>query len=295
MTARATAPAKRWQIRVLLIVSFLAVTVGTIANGFYGQHWFFNADNVVDALPLALLFLVAAGVIAGQDRWPAGRTWLTVGAWLLAAAGALAVVLQVQIAMVDDNGSGILDAQPWSFVRGLAGAFADVIGFASLAIGLWLSRPSGWGAIRPAVIIGIAAVIAIAAAGPVAALGIGPIVVLDPIVILGQAPIVLELVASGALAVAAMRAAPQARPVPELLIALGSACTTIAHGIGWWLFYLEPPFETFALLAAAAGAGLLVLAAGFWSATLFWPMANESLAATEGVDGHAGWPQDSCD
>jgi hypothetical protein len=281
MTARVTSPATWWQIRVLLIVAMLAVIVGTIANGFYGQQWFFNADNVVDALPLALPFLVAAGVIAGQDRWPAGRRWLTVGAWLLVAAGALAVVLQVQIAMVDDDLSGILDAQPWSFVRGLASAFAEVLGFASLAVGLWLSRPSEWGAVRPAVIIGIAVVIAIAAAGPVAALGVSAIVLLDPIVILGQLPISLGLFASGALAVAAMRAAPKMRPLPELLIALGSACTTIAHGIGWWLFYLEPPFETFAWLAAAAGAGLLVLAAGFWSATLFWPIWDGSVAATD--------------
>ena len=71
----------------------LAVGIGTVANGFFGQEWYFNADNVVDALPLALPFLVSAGVVAGQDRWPAGRTWLTAGAWLLAAAGALAVVL----------------------------------------------------------------------------------------------------------------------------------------------------------------------------------------------------------
>src|SRR6188472_2692168 len=99
MGARATTQATRWQVRALLVVAILAVIVGTIANGFYGQDWFFNADNVVDALPLALPFLVAAGVIAGQDRWPAGRTWLTVGAWLLAASGALAVLFQVQVAM----------------------------------------------------------------------------------------------------------------------------------------------------------------------------------------------------
>ena len=71
----------------MIVAAVLAVGIGTVANGFFGQEWYFNADNVVDALPLALPFLVSAGVIAGQDRWPAGRTWLTAGAWLLAAAG----------------------------------------------------------------------------------------------------------------------------------------------------------------------------------------------------------------
>jgi hypothetical protein len=279
MTERMTPQSGRWQIWVLLIAAILAVIVGTIVRGFYGSQWFFNADNVVDSLPLALPFLVAAGVIAGQDRWEAERIWLTAGAWLLAAAGALTVLLQVQIAMVDDDLFGILDLQPWSYIRGVVRAVAELLGFASLAVGLWLSRPAEGGAIRPAAMIGIAVVIALAAAGPLAALGVGTIVRLDPIVILGQVSIMLGLVASGALAVAAMRAAPQARPVPELLIALGSTGTTIAHGIGWWLFYLEPSFEMFAWLAAAAGAGLLVLAAGFWSATLFWPMADDSIAA----------------
>ena len=158
---------------------------------------------------------------------------------------------------------------------------AELLGFASLAIGLWLSRPTERGGIHPAVMIGIAVVIAIAAAGPFAALGVSAIVLADPIVILGQVPISLGLFASGALAVAAMRAAPQRRPMPELLIAAGAACTTIALGVAWWLFYLEPSFETFAWLSAAASAGLLVLGAGFWSGTLFWPLDDRSVGEAQ--------------
>jgi hypothetical protein len=275
-------PTTRWQLQFFLIAAILAVIVGTVANGFFGHQWYFNADNLVDALPLALPFLLATGVIAGRERWQAGRTWLTVGAWLLAAAGALAVLLQVQVAMVDDDLSGILDAQPWSFIRGVVSAFAELLGFASLAVGLWLSRPSEWGAVRPAVIIGIAVVIAIAAAGPFAALGVSAIDLPDPIVILSQAPISLGLFASGTLAIAALRAAPRLWPMPELLIASGAACATMAQGIGWWLFYLGPSdVDIFRWLSVAASAGLLLLAAGFWSATLFWPMAEESIAATE--------------
>jgi hypothetical protein len=264
----------------MIVAAVLAVGIGTVANGFFGQQWYFNADNVVEALPLALPFLVSAGVVAGQDRWPAGRTWLTAGAWLLAAAGALAVVLQVQIAFIENDDAGFFDAQPWFFIRAMVSAFAEMLGFASLAAGLWLARPGEW-RVRPAVMIGIALVIAIAAAGPFAALGVSAIVLADPVVILGQVPISLTLFASGALAVAAVRATPPMRPLPELLIASGAACATIAMGATWWLFYSEPSFETFGLLSAAASAGLLVLAAGFWSGALFWPVDDGSMAATQ--------------
>lgn len=281
MTARPVPTTRRWEIRVLIVAAVLAVGIGTVANGFFGQEWYFNADNVVDAMQLALPFVVAAGVIAGQDRWLAGRTWLTAGAWLLAIGGALAVVLEIQVASVENDVAGILDAQPWWIARAVVGGLAEPLGFASLAIGLWLSRPTERGGIHPAMIIGIAVVIAIAAAGPFAALGVSTIVLADPIVILGQVPISLGLFASGALAVAAMRAAPQWRPMPELLIAAGAACTTIALGITWWLFYLGPSFETFAWLSAAAGAGLLVLGAGFWSSTLFWPADDHSVGEAQ--------------
>lgn len=279
MTARAIPATRRWEIRILIVASILAVGIGTVANGFFGQEWYFNADNVVDALPLAMPFLVSAGVIAGQDRWPAGRTWLTAGAWLLAAVGALAVVLQVQITFVENDDAGFFDAQPWFFIRAMVSAFAELLGFASLAAGLWLARPAEW-RVRTAVMIGMAAVIAIAAAGPIAALGVSAIVLTDPIVILGQVPISLGLFASGALAVAAVRAVPAVRPIPELLIASGAACATIAMGVSWWLFYLEPSFETFAWLSAASSAGLLVLAAGFWSGAVFWPADDGSIEAT---------------
>ena len=273
-------PTTRSQIWVFVIAAVLAVGIGTVANGFFGQEWYFNADNVVDALPLALPFLVSAGVIAGQDRWPAGRTWLTAGAWLLAAAGVLAVVLQVQIAFIENDDAGFFDAQPWFFIRAVVSAFAELLGFASLAAGLWLARPAEW-RVRPAVMIGIAVVIAIAAAGPFAALGVSAIVLADPIVILGQVPISLGLFASGALAVAAIRAAPPVRPIPELLIASGAACATIAMGVSWWLFYLEPSFETFGCCRPPPAPACSCWAPGSGAATLFWPADDRSVGEAQ--------------
>ena len=132
------------------------------------------------------------------------------------------------------------------------------------------ARPSG--RVRPAVMIGIAAVIAIAAAGPFAALGVSAIVLTDPIVILGQVPISLASLHRVRLPSPPSAPFRRCRPIPELLIASGAACATIPMGVSWWLFYLEPSFETFAWLSAASSAGLLVLGAGFWSGTLFWPV-----------------------
>jgi len=261
----------------------VAVVVGTIANGFYGLDWFFNFDNVVDALPQALPFLISAGVIAGQDRWAAGRIWLIVGAWLVAIDGVLAVLLQLQVAQVNNDVGGVLEAQPLLLIRGLAGALAHFLGFGSLAAGLWLSRAEGWSGVRRAAAIGLAVAIVLAAAGPFAAFTQDYISWTNVVAVVGQVPFTLGLLAIGALAIAALRAAPQGRPaLPEFLIAGGAVTNVIAVGATWWLFYSAPgEIYPYPSLSAVGRIALLVVAVGFWSATLFWPMADESIAATE--------------
>jgi hypothetical protein len=285
MTARAMYTAQRWQVWALILAAAVAVIIGTVANGFFGLDWFFNADNVVDALPSAVPFLVAAAVIAGQDRWPAGRTWLIAGAWLIALDGALAVSLEIQVALLENDVNAFQGAEPWFVVRGISSALAQVGGFAVLAAGLWLTRPTEWGLIQRRVAIGLAAVLAVAAVGPFAALNLIPSIPnsSDPnlvIVVLGQVTFTLGLLALGALAVAGVRAAPPLRPLPELLIATGAAASTIATGLTWWVFYTSPDFNVFAALSAVSQIGLLVVAAGFWSGAMFWP-ADDDRSVTE--------------
>jgi hypothetical protein len=286
MTARTVTSTRRWQIPALVIAALLAVVLDTIANGFLGEQWFFNADNVVDALPLAVPFLIAAGVIAGQDRWPSGRSWLVAGAWLLALSGALALVLEVQVALIQNDSESFIDAQPWVVVSGAGSTVAQALGFGSLATGLWLSRPTEWGGVRRAVAVGLALVLAVAAAGPFAVINLippmdGPS---DPslmVVLLGQVIYTLVLLALAALAVAGVRAAPPVRPLPELLIAGGASVSAIATGITWWAFYTTPDFTVLAELSAVSRFGLLVVAAGFGSGAMFWPV-DEERSATAG-------------
>jgi hypothetical protein len=229
-------------------------------------------------------FLVAAAVIAGQDRWPAGRTWLIAGAWLLAIDGALAVILERQVALLENDVDAFQDAEPWFVVRGIASAFAQIGGFASLAAGLWLTRPTEWGGIQRGVAVGLAVVLAVAAAGPFAAVNLIPSIPDSSdlnlvIVLLGQVTFTLGLLALGALAIAGVRAAQPLRQFPELLIASGAAVSTIATGITWWAFYTAPDLAVFATLSAVAQVGLLVVAGGFWSGALSWPADDDRSVA----------------
>jgi hypothetical protein len=276
MTARANPSTGRWQLWAFLVAAPVAVIVGTIANGLFGDQWFFNADNVVDALPLAVPFLIGVGVITGQDRWRSGRSWLVAGAWLLALDGALAVLLEIEVAMFMNDLAPVPNQSPWSILRGFATQFAQILGFASLAAGLWLTRPTRWGGTRRAVWIALAVVLAVAAAGPFAAVNLASSLG-DPgdpslaLVMLGQVTFALGLLALAALAVAAVRAAPPLRPLPELIIGAGAAVSTLAAGTAWWAFYTAPDITALGALLAVAQLGLLVVAAGFASGALFWP------------------------
>ena len=275
MTARAIPSTGRWQLWALLIAAPVAVIVGTIANGIFGDQWFFNADNLVDALPLAVPFLVGVGVIAGQDRWRLGRSWLVAGAWLLALDGALAALLEVEVAMFMNDFAPVPNESPWSILRGIASPFAQILGFASLAAGLWLTRPTRWSGAQRPVAIALAVVLAVAAAGPFAAVNLASSLGNpgDPslaLVLLGQVTFSLGLLALAALAVAAIRAAPPLRPVPELVIGAGAAVSTLAAGASWWAFYTAPDITVLGALLAVAQVGLLVVAVGFASGALFW-------------------------
>ena len=200
--------------------AIVAIAVGTFARGFFGQDWYFNADNVADSLPLALPFLVAAGVMLGVDRWSPGRTWFVIGAWLLALHGVLDVLLELQFASIMSDGTAGVPS-PWPAAQSWLHRAAQALGFGALAVGMWLAPADGWRGLPRwgALVIAIATVLTVAGlvyvnlAALVATHALTPEWVL--IVVLGG----LFVVAAAAFAVACLRAAPRGMPLPELVIA----------------------------------------------------------------------------
>ena len=274
MSARPASRDVPWQVWAFAAAAILAIAVGTVARGFLGQDWFFNADNVADSLPLALPFLVAAGVMLGADRWAPGQTWLLAGAWLLALHGLLGVVFELQVASITNDGA-ISATDPWPVVNGLLDGSSHALGFSALAIGMWRSSSNEWRRVPAWAAFVVAAVTAVTVAGLLATnlAVVAQAQVPTPYVVASVVLYAAFVAAAAALAIAALRATPPTRPFPELLIAAGAAIYGINRGLAWWLSGVLPPDSglhrlTFTDIADAA---LLAVAIGFASGALFRP------------------------
>ncbi len=271
----------RWEAWALLTAAAVAVAVGTIARGMVGvTEWVFNADNLADSLPLALPFLVGAGVMVGAGRWAAGRQSLVIGAVLVALSGAMAVALDVVFTLMT-TGQGLGDTSWWLPAFGILLAASSTIGFSALAIGIWRSGSRAWGGLRAAAALGVALVAALAAAGPLVttALSLQGNPVSPYLVTIGLTS--ASVAATGALAIACIRAAPTRTPLPELLIAAGATIHAVVHGGWWWLLLgsMGPDgsvVDWLTLVEPVGNAALLAMAAGFASGALFWPAEDWS-------------------
>jgi hypothetical protein len=188
---------------------------------------------------------------------------------------------------VDDVRDGPLPGcEPWwGVARAVASGIVVVLAFGCLAAGMWRSRPTEWPDRRRAATIGLAVVIAGAMAGPFAALATSNTPLDDVIDVLDVALFTLGLVGTGALAVAAIRAAPQLWPIPEMLIAGGAAANAVVLGVAWWLladygqWWQDTPLEPVgrAILGVTEPivyAAMLLLATGFASGALLRPVVR---------------------
>jgi hypothetical protein len=281
MTDRAWPATVPWQAWVCVAAGVLAIAVGTVARGFLGSEWFFTADNVADSLPLALPFLVAAGVMLGVNRWADGRRWLVVGAWLLALHGVLDVALELQLASIMSDPATVAASEPLLVARSLLNWASHALGFGALAAGLWRSsagdwrRLTRWAAAIVALMIGIAVAGLFAVNLAVAASLLTPPVV--AVVVLGGA----GFAAAGALAIAALRAAPRSGAIPELLIAAGAGIYGLNRGFAWALFGILPPDSGLLRLAYTdiGDGALLALAIGFGSGAFFGRPDDDEVTA----------------
>jgi hypothetical protein len=268
----------RWEAWALLAAAAVAVAVGTYARGVIGTDWIFTTDNLARSAPLAIPFLIAAGVVVGAGRWPAAGRWLLTGAALIALSGALSAAADVAIALWAAEG-GLIDLTGWFSAIGILNGAVSPIGYSALAIGLWRSASGARGTARTVGAVAAVIVTLLAAAGPIVTTALsltsfGSEVYLQSLLaaVLASA----TAAAIGALAIAALRAAPRGTPLPELLIAAGAIVHAAVLGAMYWVLWAwfndsSIAFAVLGVTGPLGNAAALVLAAGFASGALFWP------------------------
>ena len=132
---------------------------------------------------------------------------------------------------------------------------------------------------RTVAAVGAAIVTLVAAAGPIvtttlSGVRIGSDTLLPTLLSVGLTS--ATIAAIGALAVAAIRAAPARTPLPELLIAAGATVHAAVLGLMYWVLwtFIDDQAIAFVIVDITVPLGdvaALVLAAGFASGALFWP------------------------
>ncbi|HUH16526.1 MAG TPA: hypothetical protein VMM85_01125, partial [Methylomirabilota bacterium] len=86
-----------------LLLGVAAITLGVhVAVDWYqifGPYLIVRPERVFQAISSVAPFLLAAAVLVGAVRWPAGRPWLALGAAALALFGVLELALLAWIAL----------------------------------------------------------------------------------------------------------------------------------------------------------------------------------------------------
>jgi hypothetical protein len=258
----------------LCAATVAALVVGTVIRGFIGEQWIFTTHNLGESVRAALPMLVAAAVVVGAGRWPAGRSWLLAGAWLLALHGAFTVASDIGLAWLSAGTITIEDTQPWFITVAIANGIAHALAFGTLAAGLWRSRRDGFVGARTVTAIVLVAMTVLAGVGPWLSAGFREA---DEFFIVSVASVALSsagAIAVGALAVASVRAVTGRRSIPELVLAGGAALYLAVDGASWWLLVATPeaiPLVVLAALEPLANVALLVVAIGFAMGALFTP------------------------
>ena len=268
-------PRAAWAV---LGLAGIAVIVGAVMRGFIGWEWYGDIQLIVPALPSALPIVVAAAVLAGAFRWPGSGRWLLAGAGVLALRGVLTVIGDTWI-FAWSNWSA---TTPSDLQQGLAIAQAQlaelslIAGFLLLAIGLWRAGDAaigvaGWRRIGmvATVVLGAVALGGVAAyvAAAMRLLPVTPLLEIEYWLFL-----VLEIISATALAAVAVRAIPDRHRLPEIGIAAGAVIWTLSRGAINLLISMPPgdaPPDVVLVVARGVDIGLVVLAAGFFSARLF--------------------------
>lgn len=274
-----------WPVWLLLAGAavHLAVQVAPDSYQVFGPYFLVNGGMLVSWLQSITPFLLAATVVLGADRWPAGRRKLLLAAVALAVVGLLRLALDAWWTLWE-TGPGPIppETTPWLTLGWIGAGLAAPVAYGLMAAGLWAARSD-----RPAGATRTASVIAIGVAGLIAT-GAGVWVVAQTLERRGTADglwvgsLTSLAWAAGfamlaALAVAAVRAVRPADRLPEVLIGGGAVVTMLASAWTWsypqiaptqaweeeaivWAFTIPTVVVLMGTLAMIAGFGLAGLA-----------------------------------
>ena len=293
MNDRSTDPRGRsvWRsvpVAAWLLLGFAAIQLAVlVAMDWYqlfGPYLILRPEMVIGAFTSVAPFLLAAAVLTGAVRWPAGRSWLGWGAVAYAMHGLMETILSIWVvSWTSSPFAGPVSGwtQAGLIARASISLLAALAAPLLLAMGLRAARtfPVSDDRVRRIAMlaIGVLGFVAVAgggalAAAEAAALNEGGAAWLTAVF---RGVTTLAAGTMALLGVAAVGAAPRQRALPELLIAFGASAVIVASAWTWWLQGLVPFEEQGAILGLAFTApsgvnlvGLLCLVAGFAAGAL---------------------------
>jgi hypothetical protein len=273
-----------WPVWALLVGALVQLGVQVAPDSYqvFGPYFLVDGSMLVSWLQSITPFLLAAAVVLGADRWPAGRRALLVAAAALAVVGALRLALDAWWALWETAPGPIPpETTPWLTFGWIGASLAAPVAYGLMAAGIWTARPD-----RPAGIVRVALSVAIGLAGLVAT-GAGLWVVAQTLELRGTADGLwvgsltslawtASFAALAVVAVVAVRIVRSVDPLPEVLIGGGAVVTMIASAWTWsypqiaptqaweeeaivWAFTIPSVVVLVGALAMIAGFGLAAL------------------------------------
>ena len=276
---------RRIRVLVWVLVAAAAAQVGIwmAANWYrvFGPYLILRIEDLSSIVTGVAPFLLAAAVLVGVHRWPAGRRWMYAGAALIALHGVIKTFADAWWAWrMSDPVAPEGAIQVALVVANLVAVAALVLAPLCLAAGLGRME-----SVRRAPRLAVGLIVAVGLAAAASGLGLGlreiawgiqfqsdqgAFIVLS---VAYRLLITLGGVAFAVLGLAALRAFPLAGVVPEVLIAIGAAVTATGLAITWagqalLSFESQDQFWVFALPWTVESIGKIVLIAGFAAAGL---------------------------
>lgn len=260
----------------------LAVQIAPDSYQVFGPYFLVDGSMLVQWLQSMTPFLLAAVVVLGADRWPAGRRALLGAAAALAVVGVLRLASDAWWAMWETSPGFIPDGMhPWLTGAYLGAGLGTFVAYALMARGLGATSPDSPVGTPRGALMSLIALAGLVATGA----GLWTVVITFDyagsqeqlwVAVVGTILVAAGFAALAAVAIAATRAARRGDRVPEILIALGATVTMATTAWTWSFPYFDPAQAwseemmgwVFTIPSAFAVLGMGAMIAGFGLAAL---------------------------